>query len=55
MRGMIGKMNNEFFEAFNQFEQENNMGVQELIETIKSGILQAIKKSIQTAKTLMLI
>lgn len=37
-------MNNEFFEAFNQFEQENNMGVQELIETIKSGILQAIKK-----------
>lgn len=44
MRGMIGKMNNEFFEAFNQFEQENNMGVQELIETIKSGILQAIKK-----------
>ena len=24
MRGMIGKMNNEFFEAFNQFEQENN-------------------------------
>ena len=44
MRGMIGKMNNEFFEAFNQFEQENNMGVQELIETIKSGILQAVKK-----------
>ncbi|MDE6148979.1 MAG: transcription termination factor NusA [Ruminococcus sp.] len=37
-------MNNEFFEAFNQFEQENNMGVEEIIEMIKSGILQAIKK-----------
>ncbi len=44
MRGMIRKMNNEFFEAFNQFEQENNMGVEEIIEMIKSGILQAIKK-----------
>lgn len=44
MRGMIGKMNNEFFEAFNQFEQENNMGVQEIVDMIKSGILQAIKK-----------
>ena len=38
------KMNNEFFEAFNQFEQENNMGVQEIVDMIKSGILQAIKK-----------
>lgn len=37
-------MNNEFFEAFNQFEQENNMGVQEIVDMIKSGILQAIKK-----------
>lgn len=37
-------MNNEFFEAFNQFEQENNMNAQDLIDTIKSGILQAIKK-----------
>lgn len=37
-------MNNEFFEAFSQFEQENNMDAQDLIETIKSGILQAIKK-----------
>lgn len=37
-------MNNEFFEAFSQFEEENKMGVQELIETIKSGILQAVKK-----------
>lgn len=37
-------MNNEFFEAFSQFEQENNMNVQDLIETIKSGLLQAVKK-----------
>ncbi len=37
-------MNNEFFEAFSQFEQENNMNAQDLIETIKSGLLQAVKK-----------
>lgn len=37
-------MNKEFFEAFNQFEQENNMDTSVLIETIKAGILQAIKK-----------
>lgn len=37
-------MNKEFFEAFNQFEQENHMDPEALIETIKAGILQAIKK-----------
>ena len=37
-------MNKEFFEAFSQFEQENNMDAEVLIETIKAGILQAIKK-----------
>lgn len=37
-------MNKEFFEAFSQFEQENNMDPAVLIETIKAGILQAVKK-----------
>lgn len=37
-------MNKEFFEAFSQFEKENNMDAEALIETIKAGILQAIKK-----------
>ncbi|MDO5125252.1 MAG: transcription termination factor NusA [Ruminococcus sp.] len=42
-------MNNEFFEAFDQFEQENNIDPQELIETIKAGLLQAIKKEYPTS------
>ena len=37
-------MNKEFFDAFSQFEQENNMDAEVLIETIKAGILQAVKK-----------
>ena len=45
-------MNNEFFEAFNQFEQENNIDPQELIETIKAGILQAIKKEYPTSENI---
>lgn len=37
-------MKEEFFDAFNQFESENSIDPESLIETIKAGLLQAIKR-----------
>ncbi len=37
-------MNNEFFEALSLLEKENNIDAEVLIETVKSGIMKAIKK-----------
>ncbi|MGN1114024.1 MAG: transcription termination factor NusA [Oscillospiraceae bacterium] len=40
----VKQQSEEFFDAFNEFESENNMNPEALIETIKAGILQAVKK-----------
>lgn len=40
----IRKMNKEFFEALSLLEKENNIDASTLIETVKSGIMKAIKK-----------
>lgn len=37
-------MNNEFFEALSLLEKENNIDAEVLIETVKQGIIKAIKK-----------
>lgn len=37
-------MNNEFFEALSLLEKENNIDAEVLIETVKQGIMKAIKK-----------
>ncbi|MBR4554176.1 MAG: transcription termination/antitermination protein NusA [Ruminococcus sp.] len=37
-------MNKELFEALNLLEKENNINAEALIETVKSGIMKAIKK-----------
>ena len=37
-------MNKEFFEALSLLEKENNIDASTLIETVKSGIMKAIKK-----------
>ena len=37
-------MTEEFFKAFDQFESENSIDPQSLIETIKAGLMQAIKR-----------
>lgn len=44
MKGLVEKMNNEFFEALSLLEKENNIDADVLIATIKSGIEKAIKK-----------
>lgn len=41
---MIVKMNNEFFEALSLLEKENNIDAEVLIETVRQGIIKAIKK-----------
>ena len=40
----IRKMNKEFFEALSLLEKENNIDASTLIETVKSGIMKAIRK-----------
>lgn len=40
----IRKMNKELFEALSLLEKENNIDAEKLIETVKSGIMKAIKK-----------
>lgn len=37
-------MNNDFFEALSLLEKENNIDAEVLIETVKQGIMKAIKK-----------
>lgn len=37
-------MNNDFFEALSLLEKENNIDAEALIETVRQGIMKAIKK-----------
>ena len=45
-------MKEEFFDAFNQFENENNIDPESLIETIKAGLLQAIKREFPNSENI---
>ncbi len=46
-------MNNEFFDALELLEKENNINAEVLVETIKQGILKAIKKDYPYAENIL--